>query len=146
MNKGLTRSTLIESFLVTAKSSAMIFFIILGAAFYNGFLALTQVPQEISNFVVSQGFSPWVVLSLILLFYLVFGCLMDSLSMILLTIPIFFPVIVELDFGMSQEHIAIWFGILVLIVGGSRTHYPSRRHEPFCHQCDGSQHALGADL
>ncbi|MBT6521743.1 MAG: TRAP transporter large permease [Rhodobacteraceae bacterium] len=116
MNKGLTRSTLIESFLVTAKSSAMIFFIILGAAFYNGFLALTQVPQEISNFVVSQGFSPWVVLSLILLFYLVFGCLMDSLSMILLTIPIFFPVIVELDFGMSQEHIAIWFGILVLIV------------------------------
>ena len=116
MNKGLTRSTLIESFLVTAKSSAMIFFIILGAAFYNGFLALTQVPQEISNFVVSQGFSPWVVLTLILLFYLVFGCLMDSLSMILLTIPIFFPVIVELDFGMSQEHIAIWFGILVLIV------------------------------
>lgn len=116
MNKGLTRSTLIESFLVTAKSSAMIFFIILGAGFYNGFLALTQVPQEISNFVVSQGFSPWVVLSIILLFYLVFGCLMDSLSMILLTIPIFFPVIVELDFGMSQEQIAIWFGILVLIV------------------------------
>lgn len=116
MNTGLTRSTLIESFLVTAKSSAMIFFIILGAGFYNGFLALTQVPQEISNFVVSQGFSPWVVLSIILLFYLVFGCLMDSLSMILLTIPIFFPVIVELDFGMSQEQIAIWFGILVLIV------------------------------
>ena len=116
MNNGLTRSTLVESFLVTAKSSAMIFFIILGAGFYNGFLALTQVPQEISSFVVSQGFSPWVVLSIILLFYLVFGCLMDSLSMILLTIPIFFPVIVELDFGMSQEQIAIWFGILVLIV------------------------------
>jgi tripartite ATP-independent transporter DctM subunit len=116
MNKGLTRSTLVESFLVTAKSSAMIFFIILGAGFYNGFLALTQVPQEISSFVVSQGFSPWVVLTIILLFYLVFGCLMDSLSMILLTIPIFFPVIVELDFGMSQEQIAIWFGILVLIV------------------------------
>ena len=116
MNRGLTRTTLVQSFLVTAKSSAMIFFIILGAGFYNGFLALTQVPQEISNFVVSQGFSPWVVLSLILVFYLVFGCLMDSLSMILLTIPIFFPVVVGLDFGMSQEHIAIWFGILVLIV------------------------------
>jgi TRAP-type C4-dicarboxylate transport system permease large subunit len=49
-------------------------------------------------------------------FYLVFGCLMDSLSMILLTIPIFFPVISALDFGMSPEHLAIWFGILVLIV------------------------------
>ena len=78
----------------------MIFFIILGAAFYNGFLALSNVPQEISNFVVSQGFSPWMVLILILLFYLILGCVMDSLSMILLTIPIFFPVISVLDFGL----------------------------------------------
>jgi len=66
--------------------------------------------------VVSQGFSPWVVLSLILVFYLIFGCLMDSLSMILLTVPIFFPVISVLDFGMTPEQVAIWFGILVLIV------------------------------
>jgi tripartite ATP-independent transporter DctM subunit len=115
-NGGLTRGTLVESFVVTAKSTAMIFFIILGAAFYNGFLALTQVPQELSNYVVSQGFSAWTVLVLILVFYLIFGCLMDSLSMILLTIPIFFPVISSLDFGMSPEHVAIWFGILVLIV------------------------------
>ena len=116
INGGLTWSTLIDSFYVTARSTAMIFFIILGAAFYNGFLALTQVPQELSNFVVSQGFSPWTVLTLILVFYLIFGCLMDSLSMILLTIPIFFPVISGLDFGLSPEHLAIWFGILVLIV------------------------------
>ena len=102
--------------MVTAKSTAMIFFIILGAAFYNGFLALTQVPQEIADYVVNGGFSPWTVLTLILIFYLIFGCLMDSLSMILLTIPIFFPVISILDFGMSPEHVAIWFGILVLIV------------------------------
>ena len=116
INKGLTFSTLIESFMNTARSTGMVFFIILGAAFYNGFLALTQVPQELSHFVVSQGFSPWTVLTLILIFYLVFGCLMDSVSMILLTIPIFFPVISVLDFGMSPEHVAIWFGILVLIV------------------------------
>ena len=115
-NGGLTGRTLAESFMVTAKSTAMIFFIILGAAFYNGFLALTQVPQEIADFVVNGGFSPWTVLTLILIFYLIFGCLMDSLSMILLTIPIFFPVISILDFGMSPEHVAIWFGILVLIV------------------------------
>ncbi|MFT7595434.1 MAG: C4-dicarboxylate transporter DctM subunit [Paracoccaceae bacterium] len=116
LNGGLTFSTLIDSFMVTARSTAMIFFIVLGAGFYNGFLALTQVPQELSNYVVSQGFSPMVVLSLILVFYLVFGCLMDSLSMILLTIPIFYPVISALDFGMSVEHVSIWFGILVLIV------------------------------
>ncbi len=116
INKGLTFSSLIESFMNTARSTGMVFFIILGAAFYNGFLALTQVPQELSQYVVSQGFSPWTVLTLILIFYLVFGCLMDSVSMILLTIPIFFPVISVLDFGMSPEHVAIWFGILVLIV------------------------------
>ena len=100
VNGGLTGPTLVESFFVTARSTAMIFFIVLGAGFYNGFLALTQVPQELSNYVVSQGFSPWMVLVLILCFYLVFGCLMDSLSMILLTIPIFFPVISALDFGL----------------------------------------------
>lgn len=116
LNGGLTFNSLMQSFLATGRSTAMIFFIVLGAGFYNGFLALTQVPQELSNFVVSQGFSPWVVLSIVLLFYLVFGCLMDSLSMILLTIPIFFPVISGLDFGMTAEQVAIWFGILVLIV------------------------------
>ncbi|MCP5086081.1 MAG: TRAP transporter large permease [Rhodobacteraceae bacterium] len=115
-NGGLNWKTLIDSFVETARSTAMVFFIILGAGFYNGFLALTQVPQELSNFVISQGYSPWTVLSLILIFYLIFGCLMDSLSMILLTIPIFFPVISVLEFGMSTEHVAIWFGILVLIV------------------------------
>ena len=105
-----------DSIVTTAVSTAMIFFIVLGASFYNGFLALSQVPQELSSLVVEQGFSPWTVLTLILAFYLVFGCLMDSLSMILLTIPIFFPVVSQLDFGMGPEHFAIWFGILVLIV------------------------------
>lgn len=100
LNGGLNRVTLRESFEVTAKSSAMIFFIIFGAAFYNGFLALTQVSQELSAWVLAAGLSPWTVLALILVFYLVLGCLMDSLSMILLTIPVFFPVIIGLDFGL----------------------------------------------
>ncbi|MEM9343823.1 MAG: TRAP transporter large permease [Pseudomonadota bacterium] len=99
-NGGLTGKTLIESFHVTARSTAMIFFIVLGAAFYNGFLALTQVPSELADWVVAQGFTPLMVLALILVFYLLLGCVMDSLSMILLTIPIFFPVISALDFGL----------------------------------------------
>ncbi len=105
-----------DSILQTATGTGMIFFIVLGAGFYNGFLALTQVPQELSGWVTGQGFSPWTVMILILVFYLVLGCLMDSLSMILLTIPIFWPVVSTLDFGMSTEEVAIWFGILVLIV------------------------------
>ncbi|MHA7888290.1 TRAP transporter large permease [Roseicyclus sp.] len=89
-----------ESVITTAISSAMIFFIILGAKLYNSFLALTQLPQELSLWVVSQGYAPLTVLILILVFYLVMGCLMDSLSMILLTIPIFWPVMQVMDFGL----------------------------------------------
>ena len=115
-NRGLTFRTLLDSFTSTARSSAMIFFIVFGAAFYNGFLARTQVPNALSEWVVSLGLAPVAVLLLILLVYLVLGCVMDSLSMILLTVPIFFPMMMALDFGMSPEHVAIWFGILVLIV------------------------------
>ena len=107
-NKGLNFKELLGSFTATARSTAMIFFIVLGAAFYNGFLAVTQVPQTAAGWVVEQGFSPWTVLIIILVFYLLLGCLMDSLSMILLTIPIFYPIISVLDFGMvdfvSMQH------------------------------------------
>lgn len=116
LNGGLRRKQLVESFMSTAGATGMIFFIVLGAGFYNGFLALTQVPQELSNYVGALGYSPWVILSIILVLYLLFGCVMDSLSMILLTIPIFWPIISALDFGMTPEETAIWFGIIVLIV------------------------------
>ena len=113
---GLNRLTLSDAVLSTASNTAMIFIIVLGAGFYNSFLALSQVPQEISGFIVEQGFNPWFILVIILGLYLIFGCVMDSLSMILLTIPIFFPIISALDFGLTGEETAIWFGILVLIV------------------------------
>lgn len=116
MSGGLTWKTLWGAITSTASNTAMIFIIVLGASFFNAFLALTQVPQTLTAFVVEQGFGPWLVLTIILVIYLVLGCVMDSLSMILLTIPIFFPVMSELDFGMSHDHMAIWFGILVLIV------------------------------
>ena len=113
---GLTRKKLQESFESTAGGTAMVFMIVLGAAAYNSFLALSQLPQELAGWVGAQGFSPYAVLWAILVFYLIFGCVMDSLSMILLTIPIFFPMVSGLDFGLTPEETAIWFGILVLIV------------------------------
>ncbi|MEM9967937.1 MAG: TRAP transporter large permease [Pseudomonadota bacterium] len=116
ISRSLNWRVLGESLLGTARTTGMIFFIVLGASFYNGFLALSGVPQFMAEWVVMQGFAPLLVLCVILLFYLIFGCLMDSLSMILLTVPIFFPIITAMDFGMSPEHVAIWFGILVLIV------------------------------
>jgi tripartite ATP-independent transporter DctM subunit len=116
LSGSLTWRVFAESLVGTAKTTAMIFFIVLGAGFYNGFLALSGVPQFLADTVLGQGYNPWLVLSLILAFYLIFGCLMDSLSMILLTVPIFFPVISAMEFGMTPEQVAIWFGILVLIV------------------------------
>jgi TRAP-type C4-dicarboxylate transport system permease large subunit len=99
-SRALTLKALLGAFTATASSTAMIFFIVLGAAFYNGFLAVTQVPQSMADWVVAQGFGPYTVLIVILLFYLVLGCVMDSLSMILLTIPIFYPIVSALDFGL----------------------------------------------
>ncbi|MBO6814713.1 MAG: TRAP transporter large permease [Rhizobiaceae bacterium] len=116
VNGGLSRKSLADAILKTASNTAMIFIIILGAGFFNSFLALSQLPQEVSTIIVEQGFNAWIVLIIILLLYLVLGCFMDSLSMVLLTIPIFFPIISALDFGLTMEETAIWFGILVLIV------------------------------
>ena len=116
----LTRSLgwhgFLRSVLETAKATGLIFFILLGAEVLKGFLALTQAPQILADWVQVQGFAPLTVLSLMLLAYLVFGCVMDSLSMILLTIPIFFPIVQVLDFGLTPEETAIWFGVLALIV------------------------------
>ena len=113
---GLKGNKLREAFESTASGTSMVFLIVLGAAAYNSFLALSQLPQELAFWVGEQGFGPYQVLWAILIFYLVAGCVMDSLSMILLTIPIFFPMVSGLDFGLPPEEMAIWFGVLVLIV------------------------------
>ena len=105
-------------FYATAEGSAMIFMIFIGADLMNSALALTQVPAQLATVVGSWGLSPVGVVSAILLFYVVLGAVMDELSMILLTIPIFFPMVIGLDFGMPKESVAIWFGIMVLMTVG----------------------------
>ncbi len=116
VNRGLSRKVFVASILQMASATAMIFLIILGAAALNNFLALSQLPQIAAAFVTEQGFNPWIVLTLILIMYLILGGPMDSLSMILLTIPVIFPIMMALDFGLSPEEVAIWFGIITLIV------------------------------
>ncbi len=100
----------------TAKTSGMIYLILLGAAILNIFMARGGVPQAAADLMVHSGLAPMTILILLLIALIFLGCLMDSLSMILLTIPFFWPVISGLDFGMSQENLKIWFGILALIV------------------------------
>lgn len=113
---GLSGRKFIDAILSTAASTAMMFLIILGAAALNGFLALSQMPQFMAGYITSQGFSPWTVMICVVLFYLVLGCVMDTLSMILLTIPVIFPMVTALEFGLPPEEFALWFGIIVLIV------------------------------
>ena len=114
----LTWAKFIRCFYATAESSAMIFLIFIGADLMNSALALTQVPNQLAAVVGGWGLSPLMVVTAILLFYVVLGAVMDELSMLLLTIPIFFPMVMALDFGMPRESVAIWFGIMVLMTVG----------------------------
>lgn len=114
----LTLAKFIRCFYATAESSAMIFLIFIGADLMNSALALTQVPNQLAQVVGSWGLQPLMVVTAILLFYVVLGAVMDELSMLLLTIPIFFPMVMALDFGMPKESVAIWFGIMVLMTVG----------------------------
>jgi tripartite ATP-independent transporter DctM subunit len=116
INRQLTWQGFGECIKQTAVNTGMIFVIILGADIFNAFLSLSGMPQALADWIVGAEVTPMLVLLLMLAVYLVLGCLMDSLSMILLTVPIFFPAIMSLDFGMTYEQTALWFGIICLIV------------------------------
>lgn len=103
-----------QALLGTAATSAMIFLILLGAEVFSSALALSRMPTLLSQRIAGLDLAPLVIVALILLAYLILGCVMDALAMVLLTMPIVFPVILALDLGMSQVQVAIWFGILVL--------------------------------
>ncbi|GAB4435845.1 MAG: TRAP transporter large permease [Rhodocyclaceae bacterium] len=115
--RGMRIAGLAECIYGTAEATGMIFLILLGADVLNVFLALTQMPAELARWVGASGLPAMIVLALILAIYVVLGCVMDSLSMILLTIPIFFPIVMGLDYwGLGPTDKAIWFGILALMV------------------------------
>ncbi len=108
-----------RSFLGTAETSAMVFMIFLGADMMNAALAQTQMPARLSEWVSHLQVAPLVIVGCVLLFYVVLGCVMDELSMLLLTIPVIFPTIMQLDlWGLAPQMKAIWFGILVLMTVG----------------------------
>ena len=108
-----------DSFCQTAISAAMIFLVFIGADLMNAALALTQVPGRLAQAVGESGWPPLAIVGAILVFYIVLGCVMDELSMILLTVPIFFPMVMGLElWGLESTEKAIWFGVLILMVVG----------------------------
>jgi len=106
----LRQNKFIELLLETCKTTAMVLVIIIGAAIFNYFLAVTRLPAEIANIVANLHMNRYIVFALIVLLYLIIGTVMDELAMILLTIPIFFPLVLSLGFD------PIWFGIIIIKV------------------------------
>jgi tripartite ATP-independent transporter DctM subunit len=105
-----------DSLLETARTTGFIYLILLGAALLSIFMSRAGVPQAVAAGLQNSGLSPIALIILVIAIFIVLGCLMDSLSMIILAIPFFWPVIAGLDFGMSVDDLKIWFGIIALVV------------------------------
>src|SRR5262249_51726272 len=102
---GMRWKGLVDSALGTAQATAMIFLVLLGADMMNTALAVSQMPTELASWVKGSGLSPILVMVAILVVYIFLGCVMDSLAMILQTIPIFYPMVMGLDFfGLGATH------------------------------------------
>lgn len=113
----LTRLKMVNAVRTTAQTSGMIFLIFIGADMINASLALSQLPAQLAEVVGHLQITPVVVMAGIMLFYVLLGCVMDEMSMILLTVPTLFPVIMGMDFfGLGAADKALWFGILILTV------------------------------
>ena len=98
-----------RSLLEATRTTAAVFTVLIGAILFGYFLTITQTPQNVTAFLTGLGIGKYGVLALIMLMYLVLGCLMDALAMIILTVPIVFPVIVALGFD------PIWFGVIIVM-------------------------------
>ncbi len=96
----------------------MIFMVLIGALIFTNFVNFAGLPDVLAGFVIDLALNPYLVIAVIIAIYLVLGCVLESLSMILLTVPVFYPLMLELDFGggMDPEAVLIWFAIIVLVV------------------------------
>lgn len=117
---GLTWPALWTAFVDSATASAMIFAIIIGAEIFSNFVTFAGLPDSLSEMALGLGLSPRAVLLLIVLIYMVLGCFLESLSMILPTVPVFYPLVSNLEFGLEilqdPDAVLIWFAIIVVVV------------------------------
>jgi tripartite ATP-independent transporter DctM subunit len=109
LRRRLSGPDILQSLLEATRTTAAVFTVLIGALLFGYFLTITQVPQKITEFLTGLGIGRYGILALIMIMYLVLGCLMDALAMIILTVPIVFPVIKELGFD------PIWFGIIIVM-------------------------------
>ncbi|HXE85722.1 MAG TPA: TRAP transporter permease [Hyphomicrobiaceae bacterium] len=110
LRRRLSGADILRSLLEATRTTAAVFTVLIGALLFGYFLTITQTPQKVTEFLVGLGIGRYGVLALIMVMYLVLGTLMDALAMIILTVPIVFPVIKALGFD------PIWFGIIIVMV------------------------------
>jgi tripartite ATP-independent transporter DctM subunit len=105
----LDRAGIRSALLSATRTSAAVFTVLIGALLFGYFLTITQVPQKLMEMLTGMGVGRYGILAMIMVMYLVLGCLMDAMAMIILTVPIIFPVIVQLGFD------PIWFGVIIVM-------------------------------
>jgi C4-dicarboxylate transporter, DctM subunit len=105
----LDRTEIRRSLLQATRTAAAVFTVLIGALLFGYFLTVTQTPQKVTMLLTGLGIGRYGILALIMVMYLVLGCLMDALAMVILTVPIIFPVIVHLGFD------PIWFGVIIVM-------------------------------
>jgi tripartite ATP-independent transporter DctM subunit len=110
IRRQITWQGFVKSLMETLRTSCMVLMLIAGAVIFGKFLAVTRIPFEIAGWVSGLAISPVLVLGVILLIYFFGGCFMDALAFVTLTVPIFFPVVMELGYD------PIWFGIIIVMV------------------------------
>jgi tripartite ATP-independent transporter DctM subunit len=110
IKRRLNKEVIIESFKGTIKTSGMIFMLVIGAMIFSYFIALSRLPIALADFISNLALSKYGILAAILIIYIFLGCIMDTLAMLLLTLPIIFPTIIALGFD------PIWFGVIIVIV------------------------------
>lgn len=106
----LTLKMLTRSLLETVRTSCMVLIIVAGAVVFGHFLARTRIPFELANWLGALPLPGWAIIFFIIIFYLIAGCFVDALALVLLTVPIFYPVIVKLGYD------PIWFGVMIVVV------------------------------
>ena len=110
LRRKLTWQDFIASIYGTLKISCMVLMLIAGATIFGHFLALSRIPMEVAGLVQGLTWPSWIIMGIICLIYLIGGCFIDSLALMMLTVPIFFPIVVNLGYD------PIWFGIIIVLV------------------------------
>ena len=133
MRGKLDRAKIKEALLSATRTAAAVFTVLIGALLFGYFLTITQTPQKLTEFLTGLGVGRYGVLALIMVMYLVLGCLMDAMAMIILTVPIIFPVITQLGFD------PIWFGIIIVMTVELGPDPSAGGHERVRHQERGAR-------